>query len=324
MEMVENPLLSKSSNKMNNKTLFLIFAVLLAIYGISNLMSNKTDRSFKTDLISIDTSQVTSLTIFPKSDDHQEILLQKNNGQWVATQGNVTTVANGLAVNTLLNNIQLIKTKRVAAKKEERWKDYEVDEANGTRIKVFAGSTLLEDFIVGRFSFDQQTRQGLSFIRISEEAEVYAVDGFMSMTLGQGFDAYRNKNLLKVNKEAVASIQLTKQDGSSQNFTHANSQWTKDNIAIDSTAMAGYLNGLQNVMGSDFADDVDETSINSLLYGVINIFKTNDPTPITLTCYQDLPKEKAYIFKSSQNTDAYFRSDESGLFKKLFVDLEGI
>ena len=113
---------------MNNKTLLIIFVALLAAWGLSQMNSDKRNRSFKTDLIQIDTASVTTINLYPKSDEQQEITLSKENGIWVATQGAVTTQANQSAVQSLLGNLQLIKTKRVAAKNPDKWKDYEVEE----------------------------------------------------------------------------------------------------------------------------------------------------------------------------------------------------
>ena len=191
---------------------------MLAAWGLSQMNAGKRSRSFKTDLIQIDTASVTTINLYPKSDEQKEITLSKENGIWVAMQGTVTTKANQSAVHSLLSNLQLIKTKRVAAKKPDKWKDYEVEETNGSRVKVYAGSQLLEDFIVGRFSFNQQTRSGLSFVRLTNADEVYAVDGFLSMTMSQGFNSYRIKDFLTLNKDNITGISLTNNDGSVTTF----------------------------------------------------------------------------------------------------------
>ena len=126
----------------------------------------------------MDTAKVTAIQVYPKNGNHEEISLKKENNFWAVSKGNVTTKANANAVNSILKNLVLIKTKRVAAKSPEKWVNYEVEETSGSRIKVYAGDKLLEDFIVGRFSFDQQSRQSISYVRLTNGDEVYAVDGF--------------------------------------------------------------------------------------------------------------------------------------------------
>ena len=307
---------------MNNKTLLIIFVALLAAWGLSQMNSGKRNRSFNTDLIKIDTAAVTTINLYPKSDEQKEITLSKESGTWIATQGTVTTKANQSAVQSLLGNMTMIKTKRVAAKKQEKWKDYEVEEATGSRVKVFAGSELLEDFIVGRFSLNQQTRSGLSFVRLTEADEVYAIDGFLSMTMSQGFNSYRIKEFLQVNKDDLTGLQLTNNDGSTISFSALNGQWSKEGVAIDSTTMATYLNAIQSTFGSDFVDGLDEGTLSSQLYKTLTITGNNMTGPISVNCYRDINREKPYLLRSSQNKDAVFESGEDGIFEKIFTKLE--
>jgi len=309
---------------MNNKTLLIIFVALLAAWGLSQMNSGKRNRSFKTDLIQIDTASVTTINLYPKSDAQKEITLSKENGIWVATQGTVTTKANQGAVHALLGNLNLIKTKRVAAKKQEKWKDYEVGESSGSRVKVFAGSQLLEDFIVGRFSFNQQTRSGLSFVRLTNENEVYAVDGFLSMTMSQGFSSYRMKDFLKLNTTDITSLALTNNDGSVQQFSALNGQWTKEGNPIDSTTMATYLSGIQNTFGNDFVDGLEEGTLSTQLFKTLTITGNNLTAPISVNCYRDINREKPYLMRSSQNKDAIFESGTDGIFEKVFTALEAL
>ena len=297
---------------------------MLAAWGLSQMNAGKRSRSFKTDLIQIDTASVTTINLYPKSDEQKEITLSKENGIWVAMQGTVTTKANQSAVHSLLSNLQLIKTKRVAAKKPDKWKDYEVEETNGSRVKVYAGSQLLEDFIVGRFSFNQQTRSGLSFVRLTNADEVYAVDGFLSMTMSQGFNSYRIKDFLKLNKDNITGISLTNNDGSITTFNSLNGQWAKDGVAVDSTSMTTYLTGIQSAFGGDFVDGLEERTLSSQLFKQLLITGNNMVEPISVNCYRDITKEQPYLMRSSQNKDAVFSSGEDGLFEKVFSKLEEI
>ena len=309
---------------MNKKTLFILFLVLLGIWGLSQMNSEKRNRSFKTNLISIDTAQVTAINLYPKVDNQQEITLQKENGSWFATQGSVTTKAKTGIVKVVLDNIHLIKTKRVTAKKQEKWKEYEVGETNGSRVKVYAGSELLEDFIVGRFSFNQQTRQGLSFVRLTHENEVYEVDGFLSKTLGQGFETFRNKAFLSLTPKDVTQIKLTNTDNSTQIFSLNNGQWQKEGVAIDPTAMAVYLNSIQNLSGTKFADNLDETQLKQYFYKEISILANNGSEAIAITCYRAVPNStQVFVLQSSQNKGTYFSSDGTDFFEQLFMKLEG-
>ena len=308
---------------MNNKTLFLLFLVLLGIWGLSKRNSDKEDPSFKTVLIDIDTAAVSTINLYPKSDNQQEITLQKQNGYWIATQGSVTTKAKPAMVQAILDHIHLIKTKHVAAKKQEKWKSYEVAETNGSRIKVYAGSELLEDFIVGRSSFNEQTKQALSFVRLTNGKEVYAVDGFLSKTLGQGFEAFRNKEFLSISPKDITQITLSHSDKATQAFALINGQWQKEEMPIDPNLMTNYLNGIQNLVATKFADNLDETQLQQYFHKKINIIVKNINEAIDITCYRDVPNStEVFVLQSSQNKGTYFSCDGTDIFENLFTKLE--
>ena len=115
---------------MNNKTLLFIFLGLLAIYGLSQVFTGKRTSNFNTELILVDTNQVTQIIINTKPPNNEEIMLQRENNGWIVSNGSVNTKAVSNAVQALLSNIQLIKTKYIAANSEEKWADYEKKQEN--------------------------------------------------------------------------------------------------------------------------------------------------------------------------------------------------
>ena len=302
---------------MKNKTLLLIFLSLLVVFLASQFAFEKKTRTFKTELIQLDTATITSILLYPKGDNQEETLLKKESNFWVVSKGNITTKANQGAVQSILRNLALIKTKRVAAKNADKWADYEVEESSGSRIKAFAGDQLLEDFIVGRFNFNQQSRQGISYVRLTKGNEVYAVDGFLSMTMGQGFDAYRNKEILAVNKADLTQISINTL-GTTTVLQKGIADWTQDGATVDSTAIASYLTGLESISGVNFINDFDDIQNQSLLYKTLSLEGNNIASPILIKAYRDTARTEPYIIQSSLNDGSYFASDADGVFGKLF------
>ena len=69
----------------SNTTLWIVFAVLLVtVVLIFTTESTKKERSFRKELVTIDTSAVTSLSIYPKSKNGQEVklLFDENSDTW--------------------------------------------------------------------------------------------------------------------------------------------------------------------------------------------------------------------------------------------------
>ena len=307
---------------MNNKNLFIILIVLLGIYGITRLTSNRQERSFDTDLISVDTTQVTAIIIQPKGEE-PEITLSKEGNAWLASNGQISATAQPGAVSSLLESLTEIKTNRIAAKKKEKWSEYEVEEGNGTRVQVFKDKKLLEDFIVGRFSFNQQTRSGTSFVRINEEEEVYAVEGFLTMNLSRDFNSYRDRSIFQLPTGAeITKLDLQYPDTLYQ-LVKVGGQWLLNSTqeALDSSAVANYLNVLQNISATDFADDFDETRAPDFFHQSITIHANNLQEPQTLSCYIDTTHTPPFIIGSTQNREAYFASDTTGVYERVFKDI---
>lgn len=302
---------------MKNKTLLLIFLTLLVVFLASQFAFEKKKRTFKTELIQLDTSAITSILLYPKSDNQEEILLKKEADFWAISKGNVTNKANQDAVTSILRNLVLIKTKRVASKSQDKWVDYEVDASNGSRIKAYAGDKLLEDFIVGRFNFNQQTRQGVSYVRLEGGDEVYAVDGFLSMTMSQGFEAYRNKEILKVNKANLTQIAINTL-GTTTILQKSGESWTQDGGPVDSTTLFNYLDGLQHITGGTFADDFEDLQTNDLLYKTLALTGNNLASPIIIKAFKDTTRTNPFVIQSSLNPENYFESGENGIFEQLF------
>ena len=305
---------------MNNRTLSIIFFALLGVYLLTRLFSGKQERTFRTELLQVDTSLVNKIELYPKTADGQTVSLSKANGQWTVTDGNITAGAVTSSVQSLLNQMVFLKAKRVVAKSEDKWKDYEVELTNGSRVKAYQDGNVLADFVVGRFNFNQQTRTAISYVRLTEEPEVYSVDGFLSMTFGQDINAFRNKQILKLGaNEQVTGLQLQAGEALAS-FQNTNGAWLLNSEqTVDSTEMANYLNGLKFVAGSTFADGFTPSGSPAQSLRI-----DAGMAPVTINAYRDTRGESDFIIQSSQFPEALFASDSSGIYSRLFTNLSNM
>lgn len=316
---------------MNNKVLLIILVALIAIYGLSRLFSGNKETTFKAELIKVDTAMVSSITIDPRGEE-TAFTLKKEGGQWIATRDALSVRASQGAVQSLLSNLALVKTKHIAAKSEDKWAEYQVADTSGTRIQVYSGGgELLEDFIIGKFDFQQapqpqqpmqfqQQQQPIitSFIRLSGEDETYAVEGMQVISMGQGFESYRNKDLLRMKREMeVTAFEYQLEDTLIQ-FRKTPEGWFAGSLALDSTKVENYLNILRNLPGSTFADDFDELKAGQLPQQQLSISGNNIEEPFRITVYRDTTREEPFVIRSNYNPDTYFASDSSGVYSKLF------
>lgn len=296
---------------MKNKTLWIVFAALLAIFLLSKVFNKKTVRSFTTDIIQIDTAAVDKI-IFHNADPSAQFELFKSGAQWKVKNSRLETEALSTSVKSLLSNLNSIKAERPVAKSQEKWAEYEVGEEKGKRIELLSGNKTIEDLVIGRFNFNQQTRAAKSYIRRSKDNNVYSIDGFISMTISQSMDAFRNKTLTDIPSNSLTSLQLQSETGT-RSLTKQNYWLDQDGTVQDSTAMENLLNRLSKVNGTTFYDE--PLNVNTPLK-TLSLTDASGQS-IVVSCFEN---NGEFIIQSTQNPDSQFSSDSTGIFKTLFLD----
>jgi len=296
----------------NNKILGIIFGLLL-LAGIFLFLfdGGKSERTFRDVLVNIDTSAVTEILIYPKSQNHKEVKLYKDNDEWRVTlpSGGNAKVANQ-RISDLFTQLEAIKPKRLAARDESKWSELQVD-STGSRVKVFQGSKLSLDLVIGRFSF-QQPRTMNTFVRLYNDKDVYEVDGFLDMTFNQGANIFRDGTVIKSDQNSWQQIQFTYPADSSFQLVKSGNNWLLNGKVTDSLKTANYLNRLANLSNNNFVNDVKIDPASTPTFS-INI-TTTDLKFIEIKGYQD---STSFLIHSSQNPEAWF--DGSSLSKTIFV-----
>ena len=299
--------------KLNNKTLGITFAALLLIYLLTKIFSGNKERSFDPQIISIDTSSITKIMVDPANEE--AFSLEKTGGGWQVTKSGQQYSATTSSVNGLLGNLQNVKAERIVSKNVERHQDYNVDDSSGTRIELMAGSEKVGDVMVGRFNFNQATRSGISYVRVTENPEVFSVDGFLSMSLSQGADNYRNKQLLSLNTDDVTKIDL-QQNGSRLSYQKLGTQWQDESGAqIDSSKMVTYLNNIRTINGGTFANNPQGEMGDKA--NTLTIAGNNMISPVEINVYASRDTSQHFVIHSSDNAEGYFFSDSSGIYQRL-------
>jgi hypothetical protein len=206
--------------------------------------------------------------------------------------------------------LQAIKPNRLAARDESKWNELQVD-STGTRVKVYEGSKLTLDIVLGRFAF-QQPRSMNTYVRLYNDKDVYEVDGFLDMTFNQGAKVFRDGTIIKSNSDNWQQLQFSYPADSSFQLTRSNNKWFLNSQPTDSVKTVNYLRRLANLSNSNFVDDIkiDTTATPAFSLNIT----TNDLQFIKLECFQS---PESTIIRSSQNPGTWF--DGSGLLKTVFV-----
>lgn len=301
--------------KLNTKTLIIALVVLGAIVLINKLyLSKKSESTFRAEFVKIDTSLVNKILIYPRAEQGKEIKISKNGSAWEVEKEKMKVPADTNAIHGLLASFAEMKSIALAGEDKSAWKDFQVTDSAGTRIKIFTTDNQTYDMVIGKFGYNQQTQSGITYIRHADEEAVYTVSGFLSFSVNQGFNTWRRKTFLSGNKDNWTSLTFSYPADSSFTLTKQGASWAIDGMATDSAKTEQYLAQAANMQSSGFVDGYlpGPPAVYSLTINGNNI-----PAPINVQAYPADSTQK-FILRSSQNPDAYFSEAQSSIVSRLF------
>lgn len=309
------------SNKLNNKKLLLILAALALIFFATDYFREhkKQQGALPEQLLTFDTTAVQSIGIAQHGPKKETIQLVKQNNQWQVNDAkrNLTAPVAPGVINELFTTLKNLTPQRMVAKKRTQWSQYDLTDSLATQVTIQLNPGNAVTLYVGKFKYQQSPQQqygygginGTTYVRTNNEA-VYAVKGFLAMSINKGFNGWRNNLFLKTDKEAISNITLT---GNQQFVLSQNeNQWLIDGQPTDSTTVAKYLALFTNRKEHQFADQFKPKRAADYRLSISG----NNSTLCTVQCWKE---EENYYLQSSLNPDTYFTSTADGLVHELFV-----
>lgn len=303
---------------MSNKSLIIVFVVLvIAAVIIYFPSSEKTERTFKTELVEVDTATISEIVISPKKLNGGSYKIFRENEGWNIDLVNGKTVSVPKEkADRLIDQILSIKPLRLASRSKSKWTEFEVDSA-ATRVVVKEGSTTTLDVMIGKFLF-QQPRSVSTYVRLSDETDVYLVEGFLSMSFNQDASSYRNNVLVSGDSKSWDQLTFSYPADSSFQMTKIEDKWFCNNIQLDSANTEKYLSGLSRLSNSNFIDEVDVSSLTPQYQLTIG---SQGNTFATVSGYQI---DTLLVVKSSLNSESHFDATQNNFIEKLFVGLNSL
>jgi len=304
-------------SNISNKTLGLVFAAFLIIALIIVISdSGSNERTFRSELVDIDSSAVSQIMIYPKKLNGDSVRLFKEDDGWKVELGDGKTASVPQnKIDQIINQLIKIKPERLAGRGSDNWTEFEVD-SSATRIEVYEGSDKTLDLIIGKFTF-QQPRSMKTFVRLTDDTDVYETDGFLSMVFNQDANNFRDQKVIKGDVNNWKSLSFSYPADSSYQLVKTNNTWKlSSGSAVDSAKTAVQLQQLSNIRGNEFLD-IDEDKLPFPQYK-LTIIK-NDDSQIEVFGYK---YNDTVVIKSSQNPESYFDGKKGNLFKKVFVGMK--
>lgn len=289
----------------NNIILIVVLVVLAGAFALSRMFhSPRLQSNFQTNLLKIDTANVTQIRIDPAGNE-QPIILVEEGKQWKVQQGEKTAEADNNSVTSLLGSVTNSEIERMVSRKEEKWNDFNVGDSTGTHIELYNANDRISDWWVGGGS-------GSTYVRLDGEDEVYATAGYLNTLFNKKFDAWRNKSFLHLNPASVSEIAFHYPSDSSFVVVKMEEHWMIGDQKADTVSVQRYLNKLRNKTISSFADDFSPSRQPDM---TLTIQRASN-TPLTVKAWKK--DEASWVLTSSYKEGTYF-SDTGTAINDLFV-----
>jgi hypothetical protein len=309
--------------KSKQRTLIILFVILAIIVAVLKFLDyQKGDRTFRSDILKIDTSAVSAIHIFPKSANFKDVKFYRNGRIWTVMFNNKSWSCEPGIMKSVLSQIAEMKAERIATTEKSKWKELGVSQDEGLRVKIDVNNKADADFVIGKISYSQspnpyyQRGSMNTYIRLlnSGDDKVYAVSGYLGMMLNRDVNSFRNGMISNINRDNIQKITFRYPGDSSFVMTKQGRSWMVDNLSADSAGAANYLNTVSQIMSNEFADDFDINHKSP----VCSVMIESDKNTAEIKAFP-ADAEMKYVLTSSQNPDAKFRGDRNELFKRVFV-----
>jgi len=304
-------------SKFSNKALLVLLVALgVVIAAVKYFDSKKGERNFRSELVTLDSAKVSEILIYPKSKKGEEVKLSKDGAQWkVKINDTKTQRVDSAQITALFKTILGIKPSRLAARSADKWKDFEVD-TSGSHVIVKEGNKTALDIIIGKFNVSGG-RDVETYVRLSGENETYAVNGFLEGTFNGGIDAYRDKSVVKGNKESWTKLAFSLADTTRYSLEKRDSVWLVDgSVPANTEGVNAYLTQLASLHAAAFADDADANSLTIPQ----NILQLDDTLGNKIKV-EGFAQGAKKIIRTSANPDNLLSGD--GIWEQLFRDKSG-
>lgn len=317
------------SGKINNNSLLYVFIALTGILVVTKLItSKKSVRTLNTELVQIDTSRITSIRLYPRAETGEEIIFERNGGNWTVSSKGVIAAVDQNSLKRSLSELVNLKTERLVARSKDKWEEFQVSDSLSTRIIIKEGKKETLDLIIGRFDYQppaggyqgyqQNQFTGLSYVRKNADEEVYAVQGFLGLSFNQNFNTWRDQTITSLTQSQITKLVFEYPADSGFIAQKSPTGWMVGGLSADSTQMAQYLSAISRKRSPDFEDGFQPSAPPEYKLTI----EGDNMAPILLRAFRQPDGE--ICLNSSMNPNSWFRGSRDDIFGDIFKPAENL
>ena len=287
--------------KLNNNILIGALVVLVGVFALSRwLRSPGLESNLRKQLLSLDTTNINEVRIKPANYKPLEVVLKKEGNRWIVYNGQQQADTEIGTVKSMLGVLKDLKVQRLASRKKDKWDTYQVGDG-ATQVSVLQDGKTTEIFF-GKSTYSQGG--AYTYVRLSKEDEVYAIEGFIDSHFNRTYNDWRNKTLLKLNQADISKITFNYPADSSFVLEKRDSVWFAGNVKAADAKVNSYVSQLSFKTLNDFADgfaSVEESTVT------LQIESKNG----VLATVQGWKNGEQWILTSSTQSGVYFSAAQS-------------
>lgn len=302
--------------KISNKVLIIALLALITLFVLARVFrSPGLESNLRKGLVSLDTAKVTEIRILPSNARDQVIKLLRSGENWTVEKEGRKHTADASSIKDLLGQIRTIDAERMVSRKKEKWETFNVGEKS-TNVSVYYGSDLETNIHIGKSGFNQAGGSpyggdAYTYARLSDEDEVYVVNGFYEGTFNRAFNDWRNKALLRLSREDINKISFQYPD-SGFVVEKKDTVWYANGQLIAKSKIENYLGHLTFKNVNAFDDGFVPTPNPD---AVIKVEGANG----ALASIDAWRRSDGWVLQSSQQSGVFFSTAGSTIAGELLV-----
>jgi len=304
--------------KLSNKILVIGFVVLIGAFAASRFFrSPGLESNLRTELLKLDTADISEIRILPSRERTEELKLKREGNSWKVVKGDRTEQGSQATIKGVLGSLVNMQAQRLVSRKKEKWEEYNVGEKS-THVTAFEDGNKIADFHVGKLGFVQnsggQFGGAYTYVRLSDEDEVYVVEGFLESSFNVSFNDWRDKTFLKLDRNEITKISFRYPADSGFVVDKRDSVWYMADQKIDPFKMEGVLDQFSTKFFTEFVDGFTPGSPAQIS---IQVDGKSGPL-ITIEAWKKDDTE--WVCTSSLQKGIYFSSKGSTIVSDHFVN----
>jgi Domain of unknown function (DUF4340) len=305
--------------KISNKILIVALLALVALFLLAKVFrSPGLESNLRKGLVKVDSSAVTEIRILPSNAREQVVRLFKSGKNWTVEKDNLKFEADTASVKSILEMLSHVDAERMISRKKEKWETFNVGEKS-TNVSVYNGSDQIANIHFGKSGFNQSSPGGYggayTYVRLSDEDEVYLVDGFYESTFNRTFSDWRNKAFMRLQRDLITKVSFNYPGDSSFVLEKIDSAWLANGRPTEQNKVEAYLGHLAYKNLNTFVDGFNP-AVNP------DIIIQAEGAGAVLGTIEGWKSDSGWTLHSSLQKEIYFSSSGSTVNAEVLVGLK--